>query len=72
MTILKGIIKGFNSEDFKATVMIIGSPSAWLHDIPISRALESADIVVGVYCAVLSFDPGSPDDCVVIATWGEQ
>ena len=72
MRILKGIIKGFNSQGFKATVMIIGSPCAWLHDIPISRALESADIIAGVYCAVLSFDPCSPDDCVVIATWGEQ
>jgi hypothetical protein len=70
MSILKGIIKGFNSQDFKATVMIIGSPSVWLHDIYISRALESADIVEGVCCAVLSFDPGSPDDCVVISVWG--
>jgi len=70
MSILKGIIKGFNSEDFRATVMIIGSPSAWLHEIPVSRALESAGIAEGVYCAVLSFEPGGPDDCIVIATWG--
>jgi len=67
--IKKGILKSFDSNSYLATVQIAGSLSVWLENIPTSRAIATADMVVGRNVAVLFHDAGNPSDCVVIAVW---
>ena len=67
--IRKGILKAWNAGTYKADVQITGSLAAWLPSVPVSRALESDDMVAGRSVAVLFPDPSNPDDCVVVAVW---
>jgi len=67
--IKKGILKSFDSNSYLATVQIAGSLSVWLENIPTSRAIATADMVVGRNVAVLFIDPSNFSDAVVIAIW---
>jgi len=50
-------------------VQIIGSLSVYLDSIPTSRAIPTAEMVVGRNVAVLFLDPSNFLDAVVIAVW---
>lgn len=65
--IKKGIIKSWNSTDYTATVQIAGSLSVWLPDIPVSRGIPSAEMIVGRTCAVVFLDESNPNDAIVTA-----
>ena len=67
--IKKGILKSFDSNTYLATVQIAGSLSVWLENIPTSRAIPTAEMVVGRNVAVLFLDPSNFSDAVVIAVW---
>ena len=67
--IKKGILKSFDSGTYTATVQVAGSLSVWLEDVPVSRALETDDMVTGRNVAVIFLDPGNPSDAVVVAVW---
>ena len=67
--IKKGILKSFDSNTYLATVQIAGSLSVWLENIPTSRAIPTAEMVVGRNVAVLFLDPSNFLDAVVIAVW---
>ncbi|MBA7642346.1 hypothetical protein ES703_50036 [subsurface metagenome] len=67
--IKKGILKAFNSGTYTATVQVQGSLSVWLEDVPVSRGIPTAEMVTGRNVAVIFFDPGNPDDAVVVAVW---
>jgi len=69
MMIKKGILKLWTVGSYTADVQIIGSLSVWLTGIPVTRGIESADMVAGRSVAVLFLDPGDPADAVVIAVW---
>jgi hypothetical protein len=64
-----GILKAFNAVPFTATVQLHGSLTTWLQNVPVSRALAAADMVVGRKVAVLFFDPTNPADAVVTAVY---
>jgi len=68
--IKKAMLKSFNATAYTATVQIVGSLSAWLQDVPVSRAIPSAEMVAGRACALLLLDPSNPQDSVVVAVWG--
>ncbi len=65
----KGVIKGFNSASYLATVQISGSLSVWLEGVPVARNIPSGQMVTGRNCAVLFFDPSNPKDGVVTAVY---
>jgi hypothetical protein len=65
--IRKGILKAWASP--LSSVQIIGSLSVYLDSIPTSRAIPTAEMVVGRNVAVLFLDPSNFLDAVVIAVW---
>jgi len=65
----KGILKAFDSGTYLASVQIIGSLSTYLASVPVSRALETEDMVTGRNVAVLFIDPSNFSDAVIIAVW---
>ena len=69
MTTLKGILKAFDSGTYTATVQLQGSLSVWLEDVPVSRGLPIAEMVIGRNVSVQFHDLGNPDDAVVVAVW---
>jgi len=65
--IRKGILKAWASP--LSSVQIVGSLSVYLDSIPTSRAIPTAEMVVGRNVAVLFLDPSNFLDAVVIAVW---
>ncbi|MFQ5861103.1 MAG: hypothetical protein ACE5IG_06100 [Dehalococcoidia bacterium] len=65
----KGIVKGFDSGSYRATVQLVGSTSVWLDNIAVARNIPTAEMVTGRSCAVLFFDPSNPQDAVVVAVY---
>ena len=69
MEIRRGTVKSFNSGTYEATVQVAGSLSVWLGNVDVARNIPAAEMVAGRSCAVLFFDPGNPQDAVVIAVY---
>jgi hypothetical protein len=67
--IMRGTLKVWTSGSYTADVQLDGSLVAYLRGIPVSRALASADMVVGRKVAVWLAAENSPKDAVVIAVW---
>ena len=69
MDIKRGIIKGFDSGTYKATVQIAGSLSVWLSEVAVARNILAAEMVAGRRCAVIFFDETNPGDAVVVGVY---
>lgn len=69
MDIRKAILKSFNSTPYTAVVKLIGSHTAYLEDIAVSRDIAAVDMVIGRNVAVILFDESNPTDAVVIAVY---
>jgi len=69
MQVRKGVIKGFDSETYKATVQVAGSLSVWLEGVAVARNIPSAEVVEGRNCALIFFDETNPQDAVVVAVY---
>ena len=69
MTVKKGVVKGFNSTTYTATVQVVGSLSAWLYKVPVARNIPSAEMVNGRSCSIIFFDESNRGDAVVAAVY---
>ena len=69
MDIKRGIIKGFDSGAYKATVQIAGSLSVWLNEVAVARNIPAAEMIAGRRCAVIFFDEINPGDAVVVGVY---
>lgn len=69
MEIRKGVIRGFDSGSYKATVQVAGSLSVWLEGVAVARNIASSEMVSGRSCALIFFDETNPDDAVVVAVY---
>ena len=69
MEIRRGVLRAFDSQNYKATVEIAGSIAVWLTGVPVARNIASADLVAGRNVALLFFDPANPNDAVLAAVW---
>ncbi|MBI4499418.1 MAG: hypothetical protein HY689_16140 [Chloroflexi bacterium] len=69
MEVRRGILKGFDSASYRATVQLAGSLGVWLEDVPVARNIPSAEMVSGRSCALVFFDPANPQDAVVVAVY---
>ncbi|MBF6601066.1 MAG: hypothetical protein IVW36_11205 [Dehalococcoidia bacterium] len=64
-----GILKAWDSGTWTATVQLTGSLTLWLRNVPVSRGIPAAELVVGRKVAVLLFDPTNPADAVITAIY---
>lgn len=69
MEIRRGVVKGFDSQTFQATVQTAGSLSLFLPGLKVARNIPVAEMVTGRSCALLFFDENNPSDAVVIAVY---
>ena len=69
MEVRKGIIKGFDSGSYKATVQVAGSLFVWLEGVPVARNIASSEMVEGRRCARIFFDEANPQDAVLAAVY---
>ena len=67
--IKKGVIKGFSSSTYKATVQMEGSLSVWVSSIPVARNIASSQVQTGRRCAILFFSEENKNDAVVLAVY---
>ena len=69
MEIRKGVLKGFDSGTYKATVQVAGSLAVWLEGIAVARHIPTSEMVVGRLCALIFFDEANPASAVLTAIW---
>jgi len=67
--IQKAVLKSFDATSHTATIQLAGSLSVWLDAVPVSRAIPNAEMTAGRSLALLLFDPGNPEDAVIVAVW---
>jgi hypothetical protein len=67
--IKRGILKEFDCETYLATVQMIGSLPTYLHGIPVSRGIASAEMAVDRSVLIYFAAPGVPASAVLIAVW---
>jgi len=69
MRLRKGILRGFNSGNYTATVQLASSYKVYLEDIAVARNLPSGEMVAGRKVAVIFFDEHNPKEAVVAAVY---
>ncbi|MCH8850122.1 MAG: hypothetical protein IIC89_04780 [Chloroflexi bacterium] len=68
-TIHIATLRAFNSGTYKARVTLTGSLQMSLDNVPVSRAIASADMVAGREVSVLVIDETKATDARVIAVY---
>jgi hypothetical protein len=66
---MAGTLKAFNSGTYKARVTITGSLQMSLDNVPVSRAIPSAEMVAGRKAILLLLDQTKATDAVVVAVY---
>ena len=69
MRLRKGVLRGFNSGNYTATVQLTGSYKVYLEDVTVARNLPAAEMTMGRKIAVVFFDEHSPKEAVVVAVY---
>ena len=69
MELRRGILRAFDSANYKATVEVAGSIAVWLTGVSVARNIASAEMQTGRNVALLLFDPANPNDAVLTAVW---
>ncbi|MFC1967190.1 hypothetical protein ACFLV2_00885 [Chloroflexota bacterium] len=69
MKLRKGVLRGFDSGNYTATVQLASSNKVYLEDIVVARNLASAEMITGRKVAVTFFDEHNPKEAVVIAVY---
>ena len=69
MRLKKGVLKGFNSGDYTATVQLASSYKVYLEDVAVARNLPSAEMVAGRKVVVVFFDEHNVKEAVVVAVY---
>jgi hypothetical protein len=64
-----GILKIWTVGTYLASVQLLSSPTTYIDNIPVSRNIASAEMVVGRRIAVAFFDPSNPADAVLFAVF---
>ena len=67
--IKRGILTGFSTSAYTASVLILEATSTQLTGVPIATHVDGTSAVVGALCAVLFFDEQNPTDAVVMAMY---
>jgi hypothetical protein len=65
----RGELVDFDDSAYLATVRYAGSISSVVAGVPVSRAIDDAELVTGRRVAVALFDAGQPVDAMVVGVW---
>lgn len=65
----RGDLVAFNSTTYLATVRFAASLPGTVANVPVSRGIAAAQMVVGRRVAVAVFDPAQPVDAMVVGVW---
>lgn len=65
----RGELLAFNSTSYVATVRYADSLTSAVADVPVSRAIASAEMVAGRRVTVALFDAAQPVDAMVVGVW---
>ena len=68
MDVKRGVLRAFDQATYRATVQLHGS-LVDAPDVPVSRAIQAAQMTPGRTVAVLQFWPNDPEADVVAAVW---
>jgi len=63
-----GVLKTFNSANYKAGVQLVGSLTTYFDDINVARNIPSAEMIIGRR-VIVAIPEGNPRDAVVIAVF---
>ena len=66
MELRRATLRSFDAGAYTASVQIVGSRSAYLDAVPVSRALPVGELVPGRDCVVVLFEPTDPTDSMVV------
>ena len=69
MSLKKGVLRGFNSGSYTATVQMAGSYKVYLEDVAVARNLPTGEMTTGRKVAVIFFDEHNPKEAVVVAVY---
>lgn len=64
--LVRAVLKSFDPATYTATVQLLGSRSAYLDAVPVSRGLPAAELLPGRDCVLVQFEPTDPSDCLVL------
>lgn len=63
-----GVLKTWDSTNYKAGVQLAGSITTYLDDINVARNIASAEMVIGRW-VIVAIPEGNPKDAAVIAVF---
>lgn len=69
MSLKKGVLKGFNSGNYTATVQLAGSYKVYLEGVAVARNLPTDEMTAGRKVAVIFFDEHNSKEAVVVAVY---
>jgi len=69
MRLRKGVLRGFNSGNYTATIQLTGSYKVYLEEVTVARNLPAAEMTTGRKIAVVFFNEHSPKEAVVVAIY---
>jgi len=69
MSVKRGLLKGFDSGDYTATVQLAGSHKAYLEGVAVARNLPVAEMTPGRQVAVVVFNEHNSSGAVIIAVY---
>jgi len=69
MSLRKGILKGFNTDEYTATVQMASSYKVYLEDVAVARNIPAAEMAGGRKVAVLFFDEHNAKEAVVVGVY---
>ncbi len=62
----RAVLRSFDAATYTATVQVVGSRSAFLDGVPVSRGLPAAELLPGRDCVLLLFEPTDPSDAMLL------
>ena len=69
MGLYKGVLKGFDSGDYTATVQLSGSYKVYFEGVTVARNIPSAEMTAGRKVAVSLFDEFDAGEAIVVAVY---
>jgi len=63
-----GVLKAWDSDDYRAGVQLAGSLTTYFDDLKVARNIASADMIIGRH-VIVAIPGGNPRDAVVIAVF---
>jgi hypothetical protein len=64
--LVRAVVRGFSAGSYTAAVQVVGSRSAYLEGVAVSRGVAAGEMVAGRDCVLVLFESTDPSDAMVI------